>query len=85
MATKVNMLKLLLESRGLSQVTTRRPIPRVPSIALLNMPAPANPTARRRRKVITISMQDMPDIPHPVKITHLKCTSVTGFRPLPEA
>ncbi len=71
MATRVNMIKLLQETRALADLTNRRPPPKYPgTLALQVRPQRARHGTARPKKTITILMQDLPDIPHPVKITH---------------
>jgi hypothetical protein len=73
MATRMNIMKLLQETRGLAQVTNRCPAPRSPATLALQIRPPALRGLRAPQKqVIRIAMQDPPDIPHPVKIWHLK-------------
>jgi len=75
MAAKVKIMKLLQEIRGLAQITSRRPQPKPPWLFLVQLRSHLNyTTTSRRRLVIPIDLQDPPDIPHPVKITH-----VNGF------
>ena len=72
MATRMNMMKLLQEIRGMAQVTNRRPLTRTSLVLALQIRPPALRNAKtRQRRTIRISMQDPLDIPHPVKIKHL--------------
>jgi hypothetical protein len=72
MATKIKMMKLLQEIRGMAQITNRRPQPKTPGIFLMQLRAHVtNATTPRRRLVIPVDLKDLPDIPTPVKITHL--------------
>jgi hypothetical protein len=75
MATKMKVLKLLQELRGLAEITNRHPQVRTPGPLLLPVRTAQNPA--RRRKTIRINVQDLPDIPHPVKITHLKAAAAS--------
>ena len=69
MATKVKLMKLLQEIRGLAQVTQRRPHTRAPGLFLLQLRSHVNQaTFRRQRLVIQVQMHEPPDIPNPVKI-----------------
>jgi hypothetical protein len=73
MATKIKMLKLLQEIRGMAQITNRRPQPKSPGIFLMQLRAHVTTaTMPRRRLVIPVDLKDLPDIPTPVKITHLE-------------
>jgi hypothetical protein len=72
MATKINMMKMLQQARGMAQITNRRPQNRPPGPLMLEMRFSGSRTAAARRKrIIRIRMQNPLDIPHPVKITHL--------------
>ena len=69
MASKMRVMKLLQEIRGLAQVTQRRPHTRAPGLFLLQLRSHVNQaTSRRRRLVIPVQMHEPPDIPNPVKI-----------------
>jgi hypothetical protein len=73
MAAKMRMLKLLQEIRGFAEITNRRPHPRQPGLFLMQLRAHIFSTSQTGyKRIISIDMQDLPDIPHPVKITHLK-------------
>ncbi len=72
MATRMKMLKLLQELRGFAQVTNRRPPARQPGLFMMELRASSQTSSRRQKRLITVSMHDLPDIPHPVKITHVK-------------
>ena len=75
MATRMKMLKLLQEMRGFAHVTNRRPPSRQTAILALQLRSHlVSTTARRQKRVLTIDMQDLPDIPNPVRITYLAAT-----------
>ncbi len=76
MATKVNILKLLQESRGLAELTGRQPRNRLPGPLCLPL-RQSGPRSARPKRMIRITMQDRPDIPHPVAIKHLHNTRPT--------
>lgn len=78
MATKVNLMKLLQEARGLAQITNRRPSARVVGPVVLPV-RPIGGRMARPKRTVRIIMHDPPDIPHPVKIIHLRS------KPLPAA
>ena len=66
-------MKMLQEIRGFAQITNRRPQSKPPGLFLLQLRSHGQRNGSpRQRLVIPISLQDPPDIPHPVKITHLK-------------
>jgi hypothetical protein len=72
MATKVNMLKMLQQARGMAEITNRRPQHRPLGPLMLEMRFSSSKAASARRKrIIRIKMQSPLDIPHPVKIKHL--------------
>jgi hypothetical protein len=69
MATKMRVMKLLQEIRGLAQVTQRRPQTKAPGLFLLQLRSHVNQaTSRRQRLIIPVQMHERPDIPNPVKI-----------------
>jgi len=71
MATKVKLLKLVQEMRWLAQLTSRRSQPGpIGPLLLQSRSAARRAAAARQKRTIRIAMQDPPDIPNPVKITH---------------
>jgi len=73
MATRINILKLMQEIHGFARITHRRPQPRPPGLFLMEIRAHGPSAALPRRKLnIRIQMPELSDLPHPVKITHLK-------------
>ena len=71
MATRMNMMKLLLEVRGMEQLVNRRLPNRVPGPLLLQWhPLGSRSAAARRKWILTIDIQDPPDIPQPVPIIY---------------
>ncbi len=73
MAAKVKMLKLLQEIRGFAQIANRQPPPRSPGLLVTSIRAAVVQDSPRRRKLsITFDKQTVPDVPHRVKITHVK-------------
>ena len=73
MAAKIRLLKLLQEIRGFAEIANRRPHPRQPGLFLMQLRAHVfNTSQSGYKRMISIDMQDLPDIPHPVKITHLE-------------
>jgi hypothetical protein len=66
-------MKLLQEMRGFAEVTNRLPQPRQPGLFLMKLRSHFGPSAvPKRKRVIAIQMQERLDLPHPVKITHVK-------------
>lgn len=76
MATKMNVMKFLQESRGFSEIARPR-LPRQKSaLFLIQMRSHLAQTSQgRRRLVIKVNLKDQPDIPHPIQIRHLKSTA----------
>ena len=73
MAAKVKMLKLLQEINGFAHIANRRPPPRSPGLFLAQLRSQAtHETLRRQRLSIMIDKPNHPDIPHQVKIHHVK-------------
>jgi hypothetical protein len=82
MAAKVRIMKMLQEIRGLAEITHRRPQPRKPGLFLIQLRSHVtHTTGVRRKQTIAVEMLDRPDIPHPVKITHLRPASVPPVSP----
>jgi hypothetical protein len=73
MATKVRIMKMLQEIRGLAQITSRRPPSKMPGLLLIQMrPNGPRTITQRKKTIIKVDVQEPLDIPNPVKITHLK-------------
>ena len=70
MATRMNVMKLLQEVRGLAELPNQHPPKALMGPLLLQqfMPKFRTPGAKR---ILRIVVQDPPDIPHPVKILFL--------------
>ena len=72
MATRVNMMKMLQQARGMAELTGPKPQPRPLGPLLLQVRAPKwKSIGARQKRIIRIDMQDPPDIPRPVAILHL--------------
>ena len=72
MASKMKMLKLLQEMRWLAQITSKRSQPGpIGPLLLAARPVSRASLAARRKRTIRVTMHDPPDIPTPVKITHV--------------
>jgi len=82
MAAKVRIMKLLQEIRGFAEITQRRPQPRKPGLFLIQLRSHVTHATAGRRKTIAVEVLDRPDIPHPVKITHLRQTPVPPAPPV---
>lgn len=73
MAAKIRMLKLLQEIRGFAEITKRRPTPRMPGLILMQMRSQVIQASLPKRKLsVQTDAQSHPDIPHPVKINHVR-------------
>ena len=73
MAAKIKIMKLLQEMRGFAFVTNRRPQPRRPGLYLLQMRSHLlQASLTREKRTINVDMQALADLPHPIKIKHLK-------------
>ena len=81
MATKIKMLKLLQETRGLAQVTNRRPPSRQPGLVILQIRENARQPALKRKRHLLIDMQERLEIPHVVRIYHRKDVSQPAASP----
>ena len=83
MATKVKLMKFLQEMRGFSEMSRLHPAPKPSALFLMQLRAHMRETSQsRRRLVISIDLKDTPDIPNPVKITHVGSTTGTETGPL---
>ena len=79
MAAKVRMLKLLQEIRGFAEIAKRRPAPRMPGLVLMQMRSHVVQANLPKRKLnVQTHVQDRPEIPHPVKINHVRRDSAPG-------
>jgi len=79
MAAKIRMLKLLQEIRGFADIANRRPPPRSPGLVLMQIRSHViQATLPRRRLSVKMDVKDPPDIPHPVKINHVKRNPAPG-------
>ena len=81
MAAKVRIMKLLQEIRGFAEITQRRPPPKQPGLFLIQLRSHVSHATAARRKTISVDVLDQPNVPHPVKITHLRPN--TSLRPAP--
>ncbi len=72
MATRMNMLKLLQEMRGFSELSRLPLTPKPPALFLMQLRNKRAESQRpRHRLVIQIDLQDQMEMPMPVKITHV--------------
>ena len=72
MATKVKLMKLIEEVRGYAQITNRRPAPRPPVLYLMELREHAAQASAPKRKLdVATDSRENPNIPMPIKITHL--------------
>ena len=72
MATRMKMLKLLQEMRGLSDLSRLHAAPKAPALFLMEFRTRMAEAHRpKRRMIIPVQMADTYDFPDPVKITFL--------------
>ena len=72
MATKINLMKMLQEMRGFSEIAQRYPSPKSPALYAIQLRSHLYETRRPKRKlIVAIDLAPTPDIPDAVKITHL--------------
>ena len=73
MATKIKLMKLLQELHGFAEITRRHPTPKPSALFLMQLRSHLAETNQPKRQLlITVDLRDDPDIPNPVKITHVK-------------
>jgi hypothetical protein len=79
MAAKIRMLKLLQEIRGFAEIAKRRPLPRSPGLALMQMRSHViQATLPKRRLSVQMDVQDRLNISQPVKINHVEQAPAAG-------
>jgi hypothetical protein len=67
------MLKLLQEIRGFAEIARRVPMPRLPGLTMMQTRSHVTQAALPKRKLtVQMDVKDRLDIPHPVKINHVK-------------
>ena len=84
MATKVKLMKLLQEMRGLSELGRRFPAPSSPLYLLQLRSHLAETTHAKRRLIITVDLKDSVGLPHPVHINHVQTPSSEQVPPSTE-
>ncbi len=66
-------MKLLQEMHALSELGRRHPAPRSSPLFLVQLRSHMAETSRpKRRLMISIDLKDSMDLPHPVRIDHVK-------------
>lgn len=70
MATKMKLLKMLEEAKGLAQITNRKPAPRPPLLYLMQLREQAHQAQAPRRR-LAIETEAL-HAPLPIKINHVK-------------
>lgn len=70
MATKMNMLKLLQEMRGFSEMSRLQPLPKPSALYLMQLRTREASRAKRRLE-IAFDLQDIATLPTPVLIKHV--------------
>lgn len=72
MANRINILKLMQEMRGFADLAKNHARSHAKAGVPLHIRAPKWKQGHAQHKrMIRISMRDLPDIPHPVAINHL--------------
>jgi len=72
MATKMKLLKMLQEVRGLAQITNRRPAPRPPLLYLMQLRSQTVAPNQPRRRLAIEKAKDSGHLPLPIKINHIR-------------
>jgi hypothetical protein len=73
MATKIKLLKLLQEMHAFAEIGRRHPLPKPSPLFLLQLRSHLAETSRpKRRLTVSVDLKDSLDLPHPVRITHVK-------------
>ena len=72
MATKMKLLKMLQEVKGLAQITNRRPAPRPPVIYLMQLRTQNAATQQPKRRLAIEKGTDTSHVPLPIKINHIR-------------
>jgi hypothetical protein len=73
MATKIKLMKFLQEMHALAEMSRRPPAPRSTPLFLLQLRSHLAETSHsRRRLIVRLDLKDTLDMPHPVKINHVK-------------
>lgn len=70
MATKMKLIKMLQEVKGLAQITNRKPAPRPPFLYLMQLRSQSAQVETPRRR-LAVEVAAMP-LPLPIKINHIK-------------
>ena len=81
MATKMKLLKMMQEDKGLAQITNRRPGPRPSVLYLMQLreQMPDSPAIPKRRLVISTESADPSAVSFTIRINHINM----GDSPLP--
>lgn len=73
MATKIKLIKLLQEVRGHALITNRRPVPRQPTLCLMQMrERAAQVQSPKRRLAVMTDFKGNANTPSPIKINHIQ-------------
>ena len=76
MATKIKLLKLLQEMHAFAEIGRRHPLPKPSPLFLWQLRSHLAETSRpKRRLMVSVDLKDSLDLPHPVRITHVKPNS----------
>ena len=78
MATKIKLLKLLQEMHAFAELSRRYPGARQSPLFLLQLRSHMTETSRSKgRLLVSVNLKDSLEMPHPVKINHIKPGSTT--------
>jgi len=72
MATKMKLLKMLQEVKGLAQITNRRPAPRPPLLYLMQLRSHTTQPSLPKRRLAIEKGKDTGHLPLPIKIHHIR-------------
>jgi hypothetical protein len=72
MATKMKLLKMLQEVKGLAQITNRRPAPRPPLLYLMQLRSQTVQPDLPKRRLAIEKGKDTGLVPLPIKINHIR-------------
>jgi hypothetical protein len=73
MATKIKLMKLLQEMHAFAEIGRRHPMPKASPLFLVQLRSHLAETSRpKRRLIVNVDLKESLDLPHPVRINHVK-------------
>ncbi len=73
MATRIKLMKFLQEMHAFAELGRRHPSPKSTPLFLLQLRSHMAETSRSKlRLIVSVDLKDSIDLPHPVKISHIK-------------